>query len=503
MTDSSFNAEKFNPNRHALPPVSLTDKFEADDVVIGAVGSKPQLIGLPESVDGIKAEVIADFFAKQGISSGVGKITSLTLHNLRLLAIGLGDDVDVSPEQLRRAAGSAVRAIGSASYANPRKVAISLDAVSPEQIQAVAEGALLAANKFAKISGEPVKQQIGEILIVTTKTDANNEAIERAEKTSSAVCVARDWTNLPPNLMGPPEFASQVSGYMKDVKVDVEILDEKALAKQGFGGILAVGGGSDRPPRLVRASYNPRGAKKHLVLIGKGITFDSGGYNLKPAGSMITMKNDMSGAADVMAAIHAIAELRLNVQVTAYGAMAESLVSGRAYRPSDVMTMHDGTTVENGNSDAEGRIVLADAISRANQDKPDLIIDVATLTGACVSALGDRVSGLFASSDEVADQVLDAAEVSGEQFWQLPITDHLRAEIKKSEVADLLSSGSRIGGLIYSAAFLEHFVADGGNWAHMDVAGPAWSDSAYSYIPKESTGTSVRTLIAVAEQMSN
>lgn len=183
--------------------------------------------------------------------------------------------------------------------------------------------------------------------------------------------------------------------------------------------------------------------------------------------------------------------------------MAESLVSGRAYRPSDVMTMHDGTTVENGNSDAEGRIVLADAISRANQDKPDLIIDVATLTGACVSALGDRVSGLFASSDEVADQVLDAAEISGEQFWQLPITDHLRAEIKKSEVADLLSSGSRIGGLIYSAAFLEHFVADGGNWAHMDVAGPAWSDSAYSYIPKESTGTSVRTLIAVAEQMAN
>ena len=504
MTDCSFNAAKFNPNRTELPPVLLAADLAADDVVIGAIGKdEPRLIGLSAAGLETSAEDVRSALVAQGLCGSKGKLTAITVGKTRVLAVGLGDDVDVTSEQLRRAAGTAVRAIASGCYPSTRRVAISLDTDAPEQIQAVTEGALLAADSFAKISGEAPKHQIGEIVIVAAESDAARQAVLRGETTSSAVAVARDWTNLPPNLMGPPEFASQVSGYMKDVKVDVEILDEKALAKQGFGGILAVGGGSDRPPRLVRVSYNPRGAKKHLVLIGKGITFDSGGYNIKPAGSMITMKNDMSGAADVMAAIHAIAALELNIQVTAYGAMAESLISGRAYRPSDVLTMHDGTTVENGNSDAEGRIVLADAISRANQDNPDLIIDVATLTGACVSALGDRVSGLFASSDEVADQVLDAADVSGEQFWQLPITDHIRSEIKKSQVADLLSSGSRVGGLLYSAAFLEHFVAEGGNWAHLDIAGPAWSDSAYSYIPKESTGTGVRTLVAIAEQMAD
>jgi leucyl aminopeptidase len=277
------------------------------------------------------------------------------------------------------------------------------------------------------------------------------------------------------------------------------VLDDKALARAGYGGILAVGSGSSRPPRLVRLSYAPRGATTHLALVGKGITFDSGGLNIKPGDSMYTMKCDMAGAAAVIAATDAIARLGLKVKVTTYAALAENLPSDTAYRPSDVLTMYGGKTVENGNTDAEGRLVMADAIVRACEDKPDLVIDVATLTGAVVVALGDRTAGLMASDDATADKILDAAEVAGEDFWQLPIPRDIRSKLD-SKVADLRSTANERGaGALVAAAFLRDFVADGIGWAHLDIAAPAFLEGTpHGYVSTGGTGVGVRTLVALA-----
>ena len=281
------------------------------------------------------------------------------------------------------------------------------------------------------------------------------------------------------------------------------MLDEKVLERGGYGGLMAVGGGSDRGPRLVRFDYAPRGARGHLALVGKGITFDTGGLNLKTADGMYTMKSDMAGAAAVLAATRAIAELGLKVRVTTYAAMAENMPSGTAYRPSDVLTMFGGTTVENVNSDAEGRLVMADALVRAGQDRPDLIVDVATLTGACMVALGERVAGLMTNADEAADRVLDAAESAGEAFWQLPIPEGTRSKLD-SKVADLRSGGNRYGGALTAAAFLQTFVPDDILWAHLDIAGPAFNDEGpYDYVPTGGTGMAVRTLVALAQSLQD
>jgi leucyl aminopeptidase len=285
--------------------------------------------------------------------------------------------------------------------------------------------------------------------------------------------------------------------------ITIDVLDETALSEGGYGGLMAVGGGSSRPPRLVRLSYSPKGAKFHLALVGKGITFDTGGLNLKPAEGMYAMKCDMAGAATVLGAVHAIAQLGLKIKVTAYGALAENMPSGSAYRPSDVLTMYGGKTVENGNSDAEGRLVMADALARANEDHPDLVVDVATLTGACVVALGNRTAGLMATDDATADLVLDAAEAAGEDIWQLPIPEEVRDKLD-SKVADLRSTaGDRWAGALVAAAFLREFVADGTPWAHLDIAGPAFLDGKpYGYVAQGGTGAGVRTLIALARSLA-
>ena len=309
--------------------------------------------------------------------------------------------------------------------------------------------------------------------------------------------------NIPANLLYPESFAEQVRNLVRGSKVAIDVLDDAALSRGGYGGLMAVGGGSSRPPRLVRLSYSPRGAKFHLALVGKGITFDTGGLDLKPPDGMYTMKCDMAGAATVLAAVHAIAQLGLKIKVTAYGALAENMPSGSAYRPSDVLTIYGGKTVENGNSDAEGRLVMADAIARANEDQPNLLIDVATLTGACVVALGERTTGLMATDDATADLVLDAAEAAGEDVWRLPIPGEIRGKLD-SKVADLRSvTGDRWAGALVAAAFLREFVAKGTPWAHLDIAGPAFFDGKpYGYVAPGGTGVGVRTLVALARSLS-
>ena len=319
-----------------------------------------------------------------------------------------------------------------------------------------------------------------------------------------AVVAARDWVNIPANLLYPESFADLVRRQVADTRIAVDVLDDKALSRGGYGGLMAVGGGSSRLPRLVRLAYRPRGAKRHLVLVGKGITFDTGGLNLKPAEGMYTMKCDMAGAAAVFAATAAVARLGLKINVTTYGALAENMPSSTAYRPSDVLTLYGGKTVENGNSDAEGRLVMADALARSAEDEPDLVVDVATLTGACVVALGERTSGLMSNDEELADQLLDAAEAAGEQFWQLPIPKEIRPKLD-SKVADIRSvSGDRWGGALVAAAFLREFVPEGVPWAHLDIAGPAFhTGKPYGYVAPGGTGVGVRTLVALARSLAS
>ncbi|WP_300079659.1 leucyl aminopeptidase [Propioniciclava sp.] len=477
-----------------------------DVVVIGlaeAIGS-PVLVGAGEDLEKAWAKKggtgLLDAARALGALPKPG--TAIVLPGAPLVVVvGLGG-VDVTPEQARRSAGAGVRAAAKLAGDKGVKVSVSLEAVEPEVVRGVTEGALLGAYSYAPTTRKEAKPGVTSLTIVT---DAAGAAAHVAAGVivAKAVCTARDWVNTPPNALYPETFADEARALVRGTKLDLEVLDEKALAKGGYGGILAVGGGSSRPPRLVRVTWAPRGAKAHLGLVGKGITFDSGGLDIKTAEGMITMKCDMAGAAAVLAAVAAIADLNLKVKVTAYAALAENMPSGSAYRPSDVLTMYGGLTVENANTDAEGRLVMADALARAGEDDPDLLVDVATLTGACMVALGERTAGLMASDDETADRLLDAAEASGEPFWHLPIPEEI-SENLTSDVADLASSGkNRYGGALTAAAFLREFVGDERSWAHLDIAGPAWNGKgAYDYTPKAGTGFAVRTLVALARDLA-
>ncbi len=491
-----------------LPPITVSPEApeDADVLVLGLADTSGSstLLGMDDSAAAYFTERFgSDLLSvaeSLGAKSKVGTAVVLPSSAARVIVTGVGD-VDVTPERVRRATGAALRVAASLPGESALCVAISLDIASPEAVKGAAEGALLSAHSsFAKrddgVAG------IGRITIVAPDTKDAKRAVEMGAIVAAGVTEARDWVNRPANVLYPESFAEDARALAREAKLDFEVLDEKGLAKAEYGGLLAVGGGSARPPRLVRLSYNPRGAKNHLVLVGKGITFDSGGLDIKPPDSMYNMKSDMAGAAATLAAMRAIARLKLKVQVTAYAAMAENMPSGTAYRPSDVLTVYGGTTVENGNTDAEGRLVLADALARASEDSADMVVDIATLTGACMVALGNKTAGLMASDDATADHVLDAAEVAGEAFWHLPITDEVREHLR-SDVADVRSTGtSRYGGALMAAAFLQKFVGDNTPWAHLDIAGPSFNDSgAYEYVAKGGTGYGVRTLVALAASL--
>lgn len=489
-----------------IPTLNLSTSLpkNTDVVVVGLTetSGEAMMIGaVPEL--GSSSTALLDMAHSLDAKHELESVTVLPQAKTRVVVVGLGDAV-VTPDAVRRAAGAAIRRVTSLQDADSLHVAVSFELDEPELAQAAAEGALLGSYAIAKITRQAQSTPISEISILGTASKAMRRAVETATTVATSVIQVRDWVNAPGNLLYPQSFAEQAREFLKGEKIEVEILDEDSLRTGGYGGLTAVGGGSIRPPRLVRMSYSPRGATVHLALVGKGITFDTGGVDLKPAGQMAGMKSDMSGAATVIAAIRAVAALGLRIRITGYACLAENMPSGSAYRSADVLTMFDGQTVENVNTDAEGRLVLADGIARAGTDEPDLIVDVATLTGACQVALGTRISGLMASDEVTADQVLDAAEAAGEPLWHLPITDDIRDQLR-SEIADFRSSGkNRWGGALVAGAFLQRFVPDGICWAHLDIAGPAMNEgSPYGYIPTGGTGVMLRTLVALATNLSS
>ncbi|MFN8214808.1 MAG: leucyl aminopeptidase [Candidatus Nanopelagicales bacterium] len=409
-----------------------------------------------------------------------------------VLAVGMPLKPDA--DAVREAAGAALRACSAV-----KSVVVALPASSQQTLAAACEGALLGAHIPLRISKSAATDSVASIAVATTAPRAARSAVKRNTVADvKATSLARDLVNEPPVSLTPAAFAATAKKQCKGLPVKVTVWDPERLLKESMGGIMGVGQGSANPPRLIHLEYAPKEAKRHLAFVGKGITFDSGGLSLKPPKSMETMKCDMAGAAAVLAATRTIAELGLPVRISAYLACAENMPSGTAQRPGDVITMRDGTTVEVLNTDAEGRLVMADALALAAESSPDVLIDVATLTGAQMIALGTHVAAVMSNDDSLAERIEGAGRQVGENFWRMPLPDSLRASLK-SPIADMKNIGEQFGGMLVAGLFLEAFIPEGQAWAHLDIAGPAFNDAApHGFTPKGGTGFAARTLIQLA-----
>jgi leucyl aminopeptidase len=422
------------------------------------------------------------------------------------VVIAVALPAEPTAEDLRRAAAKGVRAAKNAA-----SVALALHPAGVDEVEAIAEGVALGSYRYdtyktkTQDAKKPVELTSAVILTPFARQTTASTALERAATVAAAVNTARDWVNTPPGDKRPADFAEAISAHVAGAGHDVKVTvwDEKRLAKESCGGILGVGQGSDSPPRLVTLSYEPADAVAHLALVGKGITFDSGGLSIKPGASMQTMKLDMAGAAAIVAATVAIAQLGLPIKITAYACIAENMPSGRATRPGDVLRMRSGATVEVHNTDAEGRLVLADGLALAAEGNPDHIVDVATLTGACMVALGQHTSGILGNDEAFGETVFAASKAAGESMWPLPITEEMKGAVTSSSIADLRQHNPKpYGGALFAAAFLREFVGET-PWVHLDIAGPSFNDgSAFDYTPVGGTGTSVRTLVRLASGLA-
>lgn len=423
-----------------------------------------------------------------------------------VLLVGLGRMDAVTPALLREAAG-----LVAAQTRRERRVVTTLAEVhaSRATIEAIAEGFHLGSYRDRRFRGagsapggeEEPADATATILVPSSLLAEARAACDRAATVAAATCLARDLVNAPPATKRPPDLAATVAEAAEAAGLRVTIHDETWLEAHSCGGLLAVGRGSPAPPRLVELVYEPASPLGHVVVVGKGITFDSGGLNLKPAASMPAMKGDMAGAAAVAAAMTALADLGVRVKVTGLLALAENAFGGDAQRPSDVIRMFDGTTVEVGHTDAEGRLVLADALAYGASLEPDSIVDLATLTGAAIQALGPQTAALLTDHDDLADALLAAAGAAGEPLWRLPLVEEMDRTLD-STVADVCNIGDPAGGeAITAALFLRRFVGDAA-WAHIDMAGPAAVDKAHArgHLPVGGTGYGVATLLTWLEQ---
>jgi leucyl aminopeptidase len=425
----------------------------------------------------------------------------------RIIVAGLGKAASFDAEKLRRAAAAIANRIRPLD-GKEITIGLPLDrraAVPPrEQAQAVIEGVLLAWYEYRKYKSKPngSPSKVARLRLASTTdgdTAALKEGAERGRIFAEATCLTRDLVNEPPSVCTPKYLADAAVEVAKDhSSIGITVIDEKEARKLGMGGLLGVAAGSTEPPRFVHLTYTSPEATKTIAILGKGITFDSGGLCIKPADGMLNMKDDMSGAAAVIGIFRALRELKPAVNVHGIFAASENMPGGGAYKTRDVLTAMNGKTMEIINTDAEGRLVLSDALSYASKLKPDCIVDLATLTGACVVALGPEVSGIFGTDQPLVDRLLAAGKSTGERIWQLPLVEEYWDMIK-SDVADMKNSGGRWGGSITAALFLKEFVAEGIPWAHIDIAGPALTESSQPYKPAGGTGVGVRTMLRFLE----
>lgn len=492
------------------PKLALTDtaasKVAVEALVIGTLEGAEGVELAPGTEDAAGAfdGDLTSVLSSLGATGKADEIVKLpaggSLAANVVLAVGMGKpgkDGAITLESVRRASGAAARALAGVSHA-----ATTLSAID---LSAAAQGTILGAYGFTRYKSEPGDAPVSTVDLVLSDgvDDAKKHTLKGATVIAESVNLARDFINTPPNDLYPAAFAEKAAEHAREAGLECEIIDDDTLRKQGFGGVLGVGEGSSRKPRVLRLQHKGPKASKKVALIGKGITFDTGGISLKPAANMEEMTSDMSGAAGVIATMVLAAKLNFPLEITATVPMAENMPSGTAYRPGDVLTMYGGKTVEVLNTDAEGRLILADAISRACEDAPDYLIETSTLTGAQVVALGKRTPGVM-GSDDFRDRVAELSQAVGENGWAMPLPDELRGDLD-SKLADLANiTGHRWGGMLVAGLFLREFVADGVQWAHIDIAGPAYNtNSPWGYTPKGGTGVPVRTLAAILADIAD
>lgn len=434
-----------------------------------------------------------------GAKGTANEVTRVVVDGTLVIAYGLGDANDIDDEAVRRAVGAVTRTLNGVE-----KAAISAEF----GVQPVVEGLLLGgyvynglkstANTLDDDNTDAELPQTTEVTVV----GADEKAFEQAVIVAESVNLARDLVNTPSNFLYPESYAAVMGEVASAAGLDIEVLDDKALEDQGFGGILSVGRGSARTPRLVHLTWAPSGATKKVALVGKGITFDTGGISLKPGSGMEDMISDMGGSAAQLGVIAAAARLELPVRIDAWLPLAENMPSGTATRPGDVITHYGGITSEVINTDAEGRLVLADAIARACEDNPDYLIETATLTGAQLVALGNRTSGVM-GSDDLRDLIVETGRAVGEQAWAMPLLEEQEDELK-SPIADIRNThNARTGGMLFAGLYLSRFVPENVEWAHIDIAGPAWNGGgAWGYTPKRATGAPVRTILEALNRLA-
>src|SRR5438270_4601252 len=470
------------------------------DVTVSAqVPDDAQVLGVPvfagrRQADRPAVEFDVAYLAERGFEGNVGEACAVPADDgSTVVALGMGNADEVGAETFRRAGAAFVRA----AWHDTRGAVAVLDAAGDldRRVAAAAlvEGAILAAYRFTNCTNEAKPCRLESLTVVGRGARVQTGA-DRGARIAAAVGLARDLVNEPAGAMTPTRLADIASEIAEREGLAVSVLDEVAIANEGLGGLQGVAQGSDQPPRLIELVYDPPGARGTVALVGKGITFDSGGLSLKTAEGMETMKTDMGGTAAGLATMSVLPALAPKVKVIGILPTTENMPSGHAIKPGDVLKIRNGKTVEVLNTDAEGRLVLADGLSLAVEAGVDAIVDLATLTGACMVALGRKIAGLMGNHGAWVEQVGDAAERAGEKAWPLPLPDDYRRKID-SEVADIKNTGGdRYGGALTAGLFLKEFVADV-PWAHLDIAGPARSEEDDAYTPKGASGFGVRTLV--------
>lgn len=481
-----------------VPAAQGPTEIDVDVLVVGATtnGSDFSLGAGGRAADEALDGQLSDYLNQSGFKAKVGATTIVPSFGKvvakAIAVVGLGSDPNA--HDVRRASGTAARRLAQHSSA-----ASTLHEDRDEAaLGASAEGWWLGSYRFTEYKSDPRPPKLRRVSLLG---DASENQIARASAKAHAGIYARDLTNEPASTLSPEEFASRAKEIAERAGLECTVLDETKLAERGFGGLLGVAQGSIRPPRLIEIRYTPSAPSGKVALIGKGVTYDSGGLSLKDAKGMEQMKTDMAGGAAVIGAMSALPTVEPGVEVTAVIPATENMPSGSAIKPGDVLKHYGGRTSEVLNTDAEGRLILADALAYASEQKPNAMLDVATLTGAMMVALGKKATGYFVNNDDLAREIEEAADRAGERVWRMPLFDDYRSDLD-SEIADIKNTGARWGGAIFAALYLREFVGSDIAWGHLDIAGPARSDSDHDELTKGGSGVAARTLIEWVEGRS-
>jgi len=474
----------------------------ADAVVVGVYAEEKKLRDPAGRVDQAAGGAVRNVLEAEKFQGKIGQVTHIhtngTLPSRRVVVVGLGRRRDTTAESIRRAASAGVRRARDLGAKNVAIEVLGDRLRARQRAQSVVEGAILGTYTFDRYKREKTDKHVDTLRLAEPDGRYRREATEGARRGqifAEATWFARDLINAPANDVHPTHLAEVAADIAEAGRVKLQVLERDDCKELGMGAFLGVAAGSEQPPKFIHLSWTPSGRnRKKVAIIGKGITFDSGGLDLKSAEGMLRMKDDMSGAAAVLGIMRALPALKPAVEVHGLIAATENMPSGSAIRPGDVLRAMNGTTIEIGNTDAEGRLTLADGICYAIQKiNADEIVDMATLTGACVVALGPLVSGLFSNNNDLAKRLLAAADAAGERVWRLPLVDEYRENLK-SDVADMNNVGPRGGGAITAGLFLKEFAGER-PWAHFDIAGPAFLEKDTPLAPKGGTGCAVRTIL--------